>query len=118
MAVRAIASGLCPNRPSVNARLNESARRALFFGTARPKMSYFPCRRPMKTVSIITLGCAKNTNDTENLAGLLKKKGYAVELDAAKADAIVVHTCSFIEAAKKESIQTILDAARLRRGFG
>jgi ribosomal protein S12 methylthiotransferase len=67
-----------------------------------------------KTVSIITLGCAKNTNDTENLAGLLKKQGFEVEPDAAKADSIVVHTCSFIEAAKKESIQTILDAAKLK----
>jgi len=69
----------------------------------------------MKKVSIITLGCAKNTNDTENLAGLLKKQGYELETDAAKADAIVVHTCSFIEAAKKESVQTILDAVRLRQ---
>src|SRR4051794_12819540 len=67
-----------------------------------------------KKVSIITLGCAKNQNDTENLSGLLKKKGYALEADAEKADAIVVHTCSFIEAAKKESIQTILDAAKLK----
>ncbi len=67
-----------------------------------------------KKVSIITLGCAKNDNDTENLSGLLKKKGFSVEKDASKADAIVVHTCSFIEAAKKESIQTILDAARLK----
>ena len=68
----------------------------------------------MTTVSIITLGCAKNTNDTENLSGLLKKQGFTVEKDAAEADAIVVHTCSFIEAAKKESIQTILDAAKLK----
>lgn len=68
----------------------------------------------MKKVSIVTLGCAKNTNDTENLSGLLKKQGYTVEQDVALADAIVVHTCSFIEAAKKESIQTILDASRLK----
>ncbi|MCG3204448.1 MAG: Ribosomal protein S12 methylthiotransferase RimO [Elusimicrobia bacterium] len=68
----------------------------------------------MKKVSIITLGCAKNTNDTENLSGLLKKQGYEVEKDASLADAIVIHTCSFIEAAKKESIQTILDAAKLK----
>lgn len=67
-----------------------------------------------KTVSIITLGCAKNVNDTENLAGLLKKQGFGVENDPANADAIVVHTCSFIEAAKRESIQTILDAAKLK----
>ena len=70
----------------------------------------------MKKVSIITLGCAKNQNDTENLAGLLKKEGLTIEPDAAQADTIVVHTCSFIEAAKKESIQTILEAAQLKNG--
>lgn len=67
-----------------------------------------------KKVSIITLGCAKNQNDTDNLTGLLQEKGYGVEANPEKADAIVVHTCSFIEAAKKESIQTILDAAKLK----
>lgn len=67
-----------------------------------------------KKVSIITLGCAKNTNDTENLTGLLKKKGFEAGATPEEADTIVVHTCSFIEAAKKESIQTILDAAKLK----
>lgn len=70
----------------------------------------------MAKVSIITLGCAKNQNDTENLAGLLKKRGYEIEPDAAQADAIVVHTCSFIEAAKKESIATIVQAGQLKSG--
>src|SRR5258706_5091495 len=70
----------------------------------------------MKKVSIITLGCAKNQNDTENLSGLLKKKGFDVESDPKNSDAIVVHTCSFIEAAKKESVQTILEAAQLKQG--
>jgi ribosomal protein S12 methylthiotransferase len=69
-----------------------------------------------KRVSIVTLGCAKNTNDTENLAGLLKKQGFTVEADANKADAIVVHTCSFIDAAKRESVQTILEAAKYKNG--
>lgn len=67
-----------------------------------------------KKVSIITLGCAKNQNDTENLAGLLKKQGHDVVSDPEKSDSIVVHTCSFIEAAKKESIQTILDASQTK----
>jgi ribosomal protein S12 methylthiotransferase len=69
-----------------------------------------------KKVSIITLGCAKNDNDTENLAGLLKQKGFGIENDPSHADTIVVHTCSFIEAAKKESIQTILEAAKYKDG--
>jgi ribosomal protein S12 methylthiotransferase len=70
----------------------------------------------MKKVSIITLGCAKNTNDTENLSGLLKKKGYALAENPEEADAIVVHTCSFIEAAKKESVQAVLEAAKFKNG--
>ena len=70
-------------------------------------------------VSIITLGCAKNIADTDNLARLLKARGHDVVTDAADADTIVVHTCSFIEAAKKESIDAILDAAETKkRGFG
>jgi len=65
-------------------------------------------------VSIITLGCPKNTSDTANLARLLKARGHEIVADAAEADAIVVHTCSFIEAAKKESINTILQAGKLK----
>ena len=68
-----------------------------------------------KKVSIITLGCPKNTSDTANLSCLLKARGHEVVSDAADADAIVVHTCSFIEAAKKESIHTILEAGKLKQ---
>jgi ribosomal protein S12 methylthiotransferase len=68
----------------------------------------------MKKVSIVTLGCAKNTVDTDNLARVLSARGHKVVADAAEADAIVVHTCSFIEAAKKESINTILQAGQLK----
>ncbi|MCB4757009.1 MAG: 30S ribosomal protein S12 methylthiotransferase RimO [Elusimicrobia bacterium] len=69
----------------------------------------------MNRISIVPLGCAKNENDAENLASLLKKQGFAIEPDPNKADALVVHTCSFIDAAKKESIRTILDATRNKR---
>jgi ribosomal protein S12 methylthiotransferase len=65
-------------------------------------------------VSVVTLGCAKNVADTDNLSRLLKSKGYEVVNDPADAGAIVVHTCSFIEAAKKESIEAILQAGRLK----
>jgi ribosomal protein S12 methylthiotransferase len=65
-------------------------------------------------VSIITLGCGKNVADTDNLARLLKARGHDVVTNAADADTIVVHTCSFIEAAKKESINTILQASQLK----
>lgn len=65
-------------------------------------------------VSIVTLGCAKNVADTDNLARLLKARGHEMVTDAADADTIVIHTCSFIEAAKKESINTILEAGKLK----
>src|SRR5271154_553548 len=70
--------------------------------------------RTMKKVSIVTLGCAKNTADTDNLTRVLKARGHDVVADAADADTIVVHTCSFIEAAKKESINTIIEAGKLK----
>jgi len=69
-----------------------------------------------KKVSIVTLGCAKNVSDTDNLTRLLKNRGYEVVPDPADAGAIVVHTCSFIEAAKKESIDTILAAGQHKTG--
>jgi len=65
-----------------------------------------------KTINIVTLGCAKNEVDTDNLKALLKKRGFDIGTDASAADAVVVHTCSFIEAAKKESLDAILQAAR------
>src|SRR5512140_1321006 len=67
-----------------------------------------------KKVSIVTLGCGKNTADTDALTRVLKTRGHEVVADADEADTIVVHTCSFIEAAKKESIDTILQAGRLK----
>jgi ribosomal protein S12 methylthiotransferase len=68
----------------------------------------------MSKVSIVTLGCAKNTADTDNLTRVLNARGHSVTEKAEEADTIVVHTCSFIEAAKKESINTILEAAKLK----
>lgn len=69
-----------------------------------------------KKVSIVTLGCAKNLSDTANLTRLLHARGYEVVPDPADAGAIVVHTCSFIEAAKKESIDAILAAGQEKTG--
>ncbi len=70
-----------------------------------------------KKVSIITLGCAKNQADTDNLKAMLEKRGHSVGGDASEADAIVVHTCSFIEAAKRESLEAIMEAAKAK-GLG
>jgi ribosomal protein S12 methylthiotransferase len=64
----------------------------------------------MITVSLISLGCAKNLVDSEIMVGHLLAAGMRVIPEADKADAVIVNTCSFIEAAKEESIQAILEA--------
>jgi ribosomal protein S12 methylthiotransferase len=66
------------------------------------------------TVAIVTLGCGRNEVDSQNAAGLLAAAGYQVVTDPEQADAVVVNTCAFVEAAKRESIETILDATALK----
>src|SRR5437667_9602148 len=65
-------------------------------------------------VGLISLGCAKNLVDAEIMLGSLLKKGIEITNDAASADAIIVNTCSFIDAAQEESVDTILASAQLR----
>jgi ribosomal protein S12 methylthiotransferase len=68
----------------------------------------------MKKVGFISLGCPKNLVDSEVMMGQLKANGYELTADASEADTVVVNTCGFIDSAKKESIDTILEAARLK----
>ena len=68
----------------------------------------------MHKVGFISLGCPKNLVDSEVMMGQLKQKGYKITADAREADTVVVNTCGFIDSAKKESIETILEAARLK----
>jgi ribosomal protein S12 methylthiotransferase len=68
---------------------------------------------PPTTVAIVTLGCGRNEVDSANAAGLLAASGFQVVDDPERADAVLVNTCAFIEAAKRESIETVLDAATL-----
>ena len=68
----------------------------------------------MKKVGFISLGCPKNLVDSEVMMGHLKQQGYEITSDAADADTVVVNTCGFIDSAKKESIDTILEAAQLK----
>ena len=68
----------------------------------------------MKKVGFISLGCPKNLVDSEVMMGHLKQNGYQITSDARDADTVVVNTCGFIEAAKKESIEAILEAASLK----
>ena len=68
----------------------------------------------MKKVGFISLGCPKNLVDSEVMMGQLKQNGYQITSDAADAETVVVNTCGFIDSAKKESIDTILEAAQLK----
>jgi ribosomal protein S12 methylthiotransferase len=74
-----------------------------------------PVRTGVK-VGLISLGCAKNLVDSEIMAGHLHKAGMSLTPDADQADVMIVNTCSFIDAAKEESIGAILEANQ-RRGL-
>lgn len=63
------------------------------------------------TVCLVTLGCARNDVDSEELAANLDAGGFTLVTDASEAEVIVVNTCGFIEAAKKDSIDTLLAAS-------
>jgi ribosomal protein S12 methylthiotransferase len=65
-------------------------------------------------IGFISLGCPKNLVDSEVMIGLLQAKGHVLTADPKDADILIVNTCSFIEGAKKESIETILAAAQLK----
>src|SRR5262245_46481823 len=65
-------------------------------------------------VGFVSLGCPKNLVDSEVMMGGLERAGFEITPDASRADVIVVNTCSFIEAAREESIDTILEMARLK----
>ena len=66
------------------------------------------------TVGAISLGCNKNRVDTESALGLLKENGYSFTPDPSKADILLVNTCGFIDPAKEESINTILEMAEYK----
>lgn len=68
----------------------------------------------MKQVSIVTLGCSKNDVDSSQMRGILNEEKYRFTNSVTDAEVIVVNTCGFIDAAKEESIDTILDLARLK----
>ena len=68
-----------------------------------------------KTVGLVSLGCAKNRVDSENLLGMLRDRGYEIVSDPAEAEIIFVNTCGFIEAAKEESIETIFEMAEYKQ---
>src|SRR3712207_3317888 len=64
-----------------------------------------------RRVALLTLGCARNEVDSEELAARLDAGGWQVSTDAEDADVVVVNTCGFVEKAKQDSIDTLLAAA-------
>ena len=70
-------------------------------------------QRPVR-VGLISLGCAKNLVDAEVMVGTLLRDGVEITSDTAQADVLIVNTCSFIDSAQQESVDTILESADLR----
>jgi ribosomal protein S12 methylthiotransferase len=71
---------------------------------------------PRRRVALVTLGCTRNEVDSEELAGRLQSEGWDLVEDAADADVAVVNTCGFVEQAKKDSIDALLEASDLKGG--
>jgi ribosomal protein S12 methylthiotransferase len=69
----------------------------------------------MEAVHLISLGCPKNTADSELMLGALVRAGFEVTMDPRQAQVLLVNTCAFIEPAKKESIDAILAAAEVKK---
>ncbi|MFD9721643.1 30S ribosomal protein S12 methylthiotransferase RimO [Streptomyces sp. NPDC059076] len=67
-----------------------------------------------RTVALVTLGCARNEVDSEELAGRLAADGWELVQEASDADVAVVNTCGFVEAAKKDSVDALLEANDLK----
>jgi ribosomal protein S12 methylthiotransferase len=67
-------------------------------------------------VGFISLGCPKNLVDAEVMLGMVEQAGHEITPDAAGADVLVVNTCAFIDRAKKESVDAILEMAELKAG--
>ncbi len=77
-------------------------------------MTAIPDTRPLTSVALVTLGCARNEVDSEELAGRLEAGGFHLVDDPADADTVMVNTCGFVEAAKKDSVDTLLAASDLK----
>jgi ribosomal protein S12 methylthiotransferase len=69
----------------------------------------------MMKIGMISLGCPKNLVDSEVMLGLAREAGHELTGDAARAEVLVVNTCAFIDSAKRESIEAILEMARLKQ---
>ena len=71
--------------------------------------------QPKQKFSIISLGCARNLVDSEVMSGLLGQDQYQMVQEPADADVVLINTCGFIDTAKAESIDTIVEISRLKQ---
>ena len=85
--------------------------------TAQPVGGLRPPLEGKPKVGMISLGCAKNLVDAEIMLGSVLQQGMEITASADEADVLVVNTCAFIDSAKEESIEAILDAHQ-QRGLG
>lgn len=69
----------------------------------------------MKRIGMVSLGCPKNLVDSEVMMGVLRRHGFSLTTDPQNADVVVINTCGFIDAAKQESVDTILEMAELKK---
>src|SRR5271165_1888566 len=95
--------------PSKSPTISRSGEQTIKNGSTEPAQS----ARPQK-VGFVSLGCPKNLVDSEVMMGLLARAGAELSPRAEDADVIVVNTCSFIESAQQESVNTILEMAGLK----
>ena len=72
-------------------------------------------KEPAIKIAMINLGCPKNLVDSEVMLGLLAQQGFELSDEAEKAEVVVINTCGFIDAAKQESINTIIEYGKLKK---
>src|ERR671911_836190 len=77
-------------------------------------MNEYPTRTPSTSVALVTLGCARNDVDSEELAARLETAGFELVAEPGDAEAVLVNTCGFVDQAKKDSIDTVLAATDLK----
>lgn len=87
----------------------------IYFATLRLGGSKNSVTKKPYKIGMVSLGCPKNQVDAEQMLGMLAGAGFEITAEQTEADVIVVNTCGFIESAKEESIEAILEAARMKK---
>src|SRR5205823_11759052 len=102
-------SAACSSRRTARPPADRASRRRLA-GLPAGRVVRVPAAPPPRRVAVLTLGCARNEVDSEELAGRLTAGGWRLG-DADSADVLLVNTCGFVAEAKKDSVDTLLAAA-------